>query len=147
MLGTLPSVQPPLTHLGSQREREGLEVRGSPNFRDSLLPGKLLQDFFCGGLVTNSCPTLVTPLTGSLPRSCPRISQARILGWVALFFSRGSSPPRDQSQVSRIAGGFFTEPLGKRTVFLLKDSVSLLFIPSVWSLALKEVSLVFSDNT
>ena len=84
----------------------------------------------------------------SLPGfSVHAISLARILEWVAVSFSRGSSPPRDQSQVSRIAGGFFTEPPGKRTVFLLKDSVSLLFIPSVWSLALKEVSLVFSDNT
>ena len=35
------------------------------------------------------------------------ILQARILGWVAFPFSRGSSQPRDQTQVSRIAGGFF----------------------------------------
>ena len=34
--------------------------------------------------------------------------QARILEWVAILFSRGSSQPRDQTQVSRIAGGFFT---------------------------------------
>ena len=36
------------------------------------------------------------------------ILQARILEWVAIPFSRGSSQPRDQTQVSRIAGGFFT---------------------------------------
>ena len=38
------------------------------------------------------------------------ILQARILGrrWVAIPFSRGSSLPRDQSQVSHIAGRFFT---------------------------------------
>ena len=36
------------------------------------------------------------------------ILQARILGWVAFPFSRGSSQPRNQTQVSRIAGGFFT---------------------------------------
>ena len=36
------------------------------------------------------------------------ILQARILEWVAIPFSRGSSQPRDQPQVSRIAGGFFT---------------------------------------
>ena len=36
------------------------------------------------------------------------ILQARVLEWVALPFSRGSSQPRDQTQVSRIAGGFFT---------------------------------------
>jgi len=36
------------------------------------------------------------------------ILQARILEWIAFPFSRGSSQPRDQTQVSRIAGGFFT---------------------------------------
>ena len=36
------------------------------------------------------------------------ILQARILEWVAFPFSRGSSQPRDQTQVSRIVGGFFT---------------------------------------
>ena len=37
-----------------------------------------------------------------------RILQARILEWVAVPFSRGSSQPRDWTQVSHIAGGFFT---------------------------------------
>ena len=36
------------------------------------------------------------------------ILQARILEWVAVPFSRGSSQPRDQTQVSLTAGGFFT---------------------------------------
>ena len=36
------------------------------------------------------------------------ILQARILEWVAIPFSRGSSQTRDQTQVSHIAGGFFT---------------------------------------
>ena len=40
--------------------------------------------------------------------SSPRILQARILEWVAFPSSRGSSQPRDQTQVSHIAGGFFT---------------------------------------
>ena len=35
------------------------------------------------------------------------ILQARILEWVAISFSRGSSRLRDQTQVSCIAGGFF----------------------------------------
>ena len=34
--------------------------------------------------------------------------QARTLDWVALAFSRGSSQPRDWTQVSCIAVGFFT---------------------------------------
>ena len=36
------------------------------------------------------------------------ILQARILEWVAFPFSRGSSQPRDPTQVSCITGGFFT---------------------------------------
>ena len=36
------------------------------------------------------------------------ILQARILEWVDFPFSRGSSQPRDRTQVSCIAGGFFT---------------------------------------
>ena len=36
------------------------------------------------------------------------ILQARILEWVAISFSRGSSQPKDQTQVCSIAGRFFT---------------------------------------
>ena len=36
------------------------------------------------------------------------IPQVRILEWIAFPFFRGSSQPRDQTQVSCIAGGFFT---------------------------------------
>jgi len=36
------------------------------------------------------------------------IIQARILEWVAIPFSRESSKPRDQTQVSSISGSFFT---------------------------------------
>ena len=36
------------------------------------------------------------------------ILQARMLEWVAYPFSKGSFQPRDQTQASRIAGGFFT---------------------------------------
>ena len=43
-------------------------------------------------LVTKSCPTLVTPMDHSPPgSSVHRISQARILEWVAISFSRESS--------------------------------------------------------
>ena len=36
------------------------------------------------------------------------ISQARILEWVAISFSMGFARPRDQTGVSCVAGGFFT---------------------------------------
>ena len=47
-----------------------------------------------------SCPTLCDPMGCSPPGSSVQgISQARILEWVAISFSRGSSQPRDQTQV------------------------------------------------
>ena len=52
---------------------------------------------------------LCDPLDCSPPGfSVHGILQARILEWVAIPFSKGSSPPRDQTQVSGIAGRFFT---------------------------------------
>ena len=36
--------------------------------------------------------------------------------WVAISFARGSSQPRDRTQVSLIEGGFPSEPLGKPRV-------------------------------
>ena len=49
------------------------------------------------------------PMDCSPPDSCVHgISQARILEWVVIPFSRGSSLPGDQIQVSCIAGRFFT---------------------------------------
>ena len=50
------------------------------------------------------------------------IHQARILEWIAIPFSRGSSWPRDWFQVSCIAGRFFTiEPLGKLVPLLFRN--------------------------
>ena len=54
--------------------------------------------------VTESYPTLCNPMDYTVPG----ILQARILEWVAFPFSRGSSQPRDQTQVSCMAGRFFT---------------------------------------
>ena len=54
--------------------------------------------------VTQSCLTHCNPMDCTVHG----ILQARILEWVAFPFSRGSSQPRDQTQVSRIADGFFT---------------------------------------
>ena len=60
-------------------------------------------------LVTQSCPTLCDPLDCSLPGfSICGIFQARILEWIAISFSRGSSWPRYWTQVSWIAGRLFT---------------------------------------
>ena len=54
--------------------------------------------------VARSRPTSCNPMDFTVPG----ILQARILEWVAFPFSRASSQPRDQTQVSRITGRFFT---------------------------------------
>ena len=61
-------------------------------------------------LVAQACLTLCDPMDCSLPGSSDHgIFQARILEWVAISFSRGSSQPRDPTQVSCTAGRFFTD--------------------------------------
>ena len=62
--------------------------------KSACLRAKLLQ----------SCATLCDPMDYTVHG----ILQARILEWVAFPFSRESSQPRDQTQASHIAGGFFT---------------------------------------
>ena len=60
-------------------------------------------------LVTQLSLALGDPMKCSPPgASIHEILKARILEWVASPFSRGSSPPRDRTQVSCIAGRFFT---------------------------------------
>ena len=59
-----------------------------------------------------SCPTLCDPMDHNPPSSYVHgILQARILQWVAMPSSRGSSWPRDQPESltpPALAGGFFT---------------------------------------
>ena len=58
--------------------------------------------------VTQLCLTLCNPVDCSLPGSSIHgILQARILEWVAISFSRGSSRPRDRTRVSHIVGRRF----------------------------------------
>ena len=58
--------------------------------------------------VAQLCPALRNPMDCSPPGSSVQgILQARILKWVAISFSRGSSRPRDQTQVSCIRGRRF----------------------------------------
>ena len=55
-----------------------------------------------------SGPTLCDPVDCSLPGSSLHgVLQSRILEWVAISFSRGSSQPRDGTPVSHIAGRRF----------------------------------------
>ena len=69
-----------------------------------------------------SYPTLCDPMNHSLPRfSVHGISQARILEWVAISFSRGSFRSRNWTLssccISCFAGGFFTAELLRKPVW------------------------------
>ena len=60
-------------------------------------------------LITQMCPTLCDPMDCSPPGSSVHGTfQARILEWIAISFSRGSSQPKDWTPVSCIAGRIFT---------------------------------------
>ena len=77
--------------------------------RNQVLGCRAFQPGCCCCLVTQSCPTLCNPMGCSPPGSSVHgILQARILGCVAMPSSRGSSEPREGTQVSHSAGGFFT---------------------------------------
>ena len=68
----------------------------------------LVSVSICVCLFAQSCPTLCYPRYYNLPGSSVHgILQARILEWVAIAFSKGSSQHRDQTWVSCISGSFF----------------------------------------
>ena len=85
----------------SRDERQAEDMRSKDH--------RLLLHFNLGTMwsevkVAQLCPTLRDPVDYIVHG----ILQARILGWVAFPFFRGSSQCRDWTQVSHIAGGFFT---------------------------------------
>ena len=75
-----------------------------PNFKKEVIKILEVEE----SEVTQSCLTLCDPMDCSLPGSSVHgIFQARVLEWVAISFSRGSSQPRDRIRVSRIVGRCF----------------------------------------
>ena len=74
--------------------------------------------------VAQLCPTLCNPMDCIVHG----VLQARILEWVAFPLSRGSSQPRDQTQVSCLAGGFFTSWATREAVILIDDICLLLLL-------------------
>ena len=72
--------------------------------------------------VPESCSTLCDPMDCTIHG----IFQGRILEWVAFPVSRGSSQPRDWTQVSRIAGRFFTSWATREAKNIGVGSLSLL---------------------
>ena len=78
-------------------------------------------------LAPQLCPTLCDPMDCSPPgSSVPGILQAKILEWAANPLSRGSSLPRDGTQVSCVAGRFFTiGAIGEALFIIYSASVSM----------------------
>ena len=82
--------------------------------------------------VTQSCPTL-----HPMDYTVHGILQARILQWVAFPFSRGSSQPKDWTQVSLIAGRFFT----KRSPTMISNGGF-----TIWALQERPISTLKVDR-
>ena len=71
-------------------------------------------------LVAQSCPTLCDPMDCSPPgSSVHRIFQTRILEWVAISSSRGSSQSRDWESAALQADSLPSEPPGKLIIQML----------------------------
>ena len=101
--------------------------------------------------VAQSCPTLSEPMDYIVHG----IFQARILEWVAFSFSRGSSQPRDRTQVSRLAGRFFTSWATTFTFTFSPTLSAILNYISIYSLSfflllplvsVDEIVLLFKTN-
>ena len=83
----------------------------------------------CLHKLLQSCPILCNPMDCSLPGSSVHgILQVRILEWVAKSSPRGSSPPRDGTHVSCIAGRFLGSPYNYH---MIQHLHSYIFIPEI----------------
>ena len=108
-----------LTNIFQQRE---LQVFHNYYYGFSLLPPCLSQRQWSE--VAQWCLTLCDPTDCSLPGSSVHgIFQAIVLELIAISFSRGSSQPRDQTQVSLIIDRRFT---------VWTTSFSLILVPTCW---------------
>ena len=85
------------------RGKQRLTKVGAVNSWESVLPKVKVQL-----LLTQSCPTLCDPMDCSLPGSSVHgMSQARILEWGAISFSRGSSRPKANNTSAIIPDSVF----------------------------------------
>ena len=95
------------SHMRTNEKETRLTTSARGSYRLSSLayrPKKLESE----SEVAQSCPTLCHPVDCSPPGfSLQGLLQARILEWVVISFSRGSSQPRDQTWVSHITGTRF----------------------------------------
>ena len=92
-------------------------------------------------LVDKSVGLFVTPGTSLLGSSVHGISLARILGWVAVFIFRASSPPRFWSHISCLADRFFTtEPPAKPAVKMRGPQRSFVYLSFIYGHWCQQIS-------
>ena len=97
-------------HLGNRKHSpaEPVNFKMRENAK-ALFPGRKDYTLVRRSEVAQSRPILCDPIDYSLPGSSVHgIFQARVLEWVAISFSRGSSQPRDRTRVSHIVDRCFT---------------------------------------
>ena len=94
-------------------------------------------------LGAQSCPTLCNPMDCSPPGSSVHgILQARILEWGAIPFSRGSSQPGDQTQVSCIAGRLFTVQITRKAYPDIDFHIFFIFTSVFWTFIFQTLSTI-----
>ena len=99
----------------------------------------------CAQSLSQSCPNLCYPMVYSPPGSCVHgILQARILEWIAMPCSRGSSQSKDQTHVSLV------QPLSRVRHFVTPWTAAHQASPSITNsqslLKLMSIELVMSFN-
>ena len=91
------------------------------------------------------CPTLCDPMDCSLSGSSVHgIFQVRVLKWIAISYSRGSSQPRNRTQVSRIAGRCFAVWAAREAPYI--HYIYMLFVYfCIWLCQVLDVALRIFD--
>ena len=114
-----------------------------PNLVNGILLGAIFN-FSLLFIFSISCSVVFDSLQPHSPLSSSvhGILQARILEWVAVPFSRGSSWPRDQTWVSRIAGTFFTVWAIMEALFIFNYSSNSVDFPTSLTIGLYSFSSI-----
>ena len=120
---------------------DGLKCKSIITF---LLPSIPTSIILCV-LVTKSCLTLCDPMDYNPPGSfVHEISQARMLEWVAISSSRGSSLPRDWTRSSTLqADSLPSEPPGKPSAFFLLHYKQMVVLPNHYKLLKLNTNISF----
>ena len=119
----------PPFHFHTQYNQLAKGTQGSYSPENALSPLETVLK--CESEVVQSCLTLCDPMICSLPGSSVHgLFQARVLEWISISFSRGSSLPRDWTEVSNVVCRCVTIRATREApeTFLLLNKSSLCFL-------------------